>query len=714
MKFVTSTIFCLASLPLLAQDVYEKNEAAMKAASEIVAPSIVKIETAGGREMATGGGVGRPRPGMVMPGGAGVRKGLGPTTGLVVDADGWVITSAFNFANNPSDVFVTAPGQPRLVAKVIATDTTRMLTLLKVEAKGLAVPKAFGKSEIQIGQWCLALGRTLAPEMTDPPSTSVGIISALNRMRGTVMQCDAKVSPVNYGGPLVAIDGRVLGVLVPASPRGEGEVSGVEWYDSGIGFAVPLEDIFKVLPRMKEGRDLRKGLLGIAPKTQDLYLEEPIIGTVSAESAAEKAGIKAGDKIVKIDGKPLVNFFGVQTILGPKYEGDVIDVVVLRNGKELSFDKLKLTGNVAAFNPGFLGILPMRDDADPGVEVRFVYVDSPAEKAGLKAGDRIMKAMVKVAADEKGPPVPVLRNRNQLLSFINSLPSGVEVVLDVRKAGTDKTEKKTVKLAAVTETLPDVLPMPATKAKANAATPEEKKDDAKEEKKDEKKDDAKDEKKDDDKDAPKKEIETGLLKRKNATLGREYWLYVPKNYKPNVSYGVIVWLHNVGKSSKDAEEMVKIWAGYLEEHNFLMMGPRSTAVEGWLPSETEGVISDLKDVIAAFTVDRARVVTHGEGVGGQMAAYLGFNAREHVRAVAMSGAALGTAPKDNLPGSRLAFFVIAGDKHPDFKLIEAAKPALAEKRFPTLWRPVKDLGKEYMNQKTLSEMCVWLDSLDRI
>src|SRR5438045_3720475 len=82
----------------------------------------------------------------------------------------------------------------------------------------------------------LALGRTWA-SADAPPSVSVGIISALDRIWGKAVQTDAKVSPVNYGGPLVDVQGRVQGILVPASPRGQDETAGHEWYDSGIGFA---------------------------------------------------------------------------------------------------------------------------------------------------------------------------------------------------------------------------------------------------------------------------------------------------------------------------------------------------------------------------------------------------------------------------------------------------------------------------------------------
>ena len=103
-------------------------------------------------------------------------------------------------------------------------------------------------------------------------AVSIGIISALSRVWGKAIQTDAKISPINYGGPIIDIQGRVQGILIPASPRGEDETAGFEWYDSGIGFAIPMEDILAVLPRLKKGKDLHKGILGIAMKNpQDIY-----------------------------------------------------------------------------------------------------------------------------------------------------------------------------------------------------------------------------------------------------------------------------------------------------------------------------------------------------------------------------------------------------------------------------------------------------------
>src|SRR5579862_4766914 len=124
-----------AAFPALAHDIGDLEEQAIKAAVARVAPSIVLIETSGGTEIISAG-----------PRGAQVRKGVGPTTGLVVSADGYVISSTFNFANKPTAIFVTVPGhKERYVAKTVANDQTRMLTLLKIEANGLVVPTAATK-----------------------------------------------------------------------------------------------------------------------------------------------------------------------------------------------------------------------------------------------------------------------------------------------------------------------------------------------------------------------------------------------------------------------------------------------------------------------------------------------------------------------------------------------------------------------------------------
>jgi S1-C subfamily serine protease len=689
--------------------VNEATEKAMKAASATVAPSVVKIETAGGAEV-----VGKKGPQQ-----AGVRKGTGPTTGLIVSPDGYIITSAFNFVNKPTDIFVTIPGRPRLVAKVVSNDQTRMLTLLKVDAQNLPVPTPFPKQDIQIGLWALALGRTSDPETDHPPSMSIGIISATNRIWGKAVQTDAKTSPVNYGGPLVAIDGRVYGITVPASNRAEGETAGVDVYDSGIGFAVPLEDVFAVLPRLKQGKDLRRGLLGIVPQGTDSYNAAAVVGSVQPDSAAARAGVKTGDTILAINGKKVPNFSTVQHVLGPMYEGDEVAVKVKRDDKELEFKGVKLMGTATAFVSAYLGLLPMRDDPGPGVEIRYVYPKSPADTAGLKAGDRVMKL-----APSTVPTLLPVQNRDGLMAAMQKLTPGTEIKLEVKRKDGDKVETITTKVIALPNDLPEKLPVPSSKGKAGeGVTP--KKDgkdpfpfpmEAPEEEPgtcgQDKKDDGPFKSPKDDKTA--KKVETGFMRRVNEALGREYWVYVPDNYDPKKSYGVIVWFHDIAGRGKDGEDMKATFRVACEDLNFILVGPKSGNATGWLPSETELVMQDVKSVMSLYTIDRTRVVAHGLGNGGQMAFYVGFNARDTFRGVASLGAVLGTNPKETIATQPLSFFIAAGDKDPLLKEIVENKDLLIEKRFPVIFHEMKESGKEYCDQATFTDMLLWLDSLDRV
>lgn len=718
-------VLVLATPGAFAADVNEATEKAMKAASAKVAPTVVKIETAGGAEIAGGPAPkkgGPPAPG----GGPSVRKGTGPTTGLIVDAEGYVVTSAFNFANRPTDIFVTIPGRTqRLVAKVVASDETRMLTLLKVDAKGLPVPDVFPKKDIDVGQWSIVLGRTSDPDTDHPPSMTVGIVSATNRIWGKAIQTDAKTSPVNYGGPLIAIDGRVYGVVVPASSRAEGETAGVDVYDGGIGFAVPLEDIMRTLPRMKQGQTLRRGMLGINPQSPDTYGGQVVIGAIQPDSAAARAGLQVGDKILEIDGHKVPHFSALQHVMGPKYDGDEVGLKVERGGKEQEFKGIKLLGVATAYVNAYLGLLPMRDDPGPGVEVRYVYPKSPADAAGIKVGDRVTK--IGPATPAMAPLAPI-QNRAALIAALQRFTPNTEIKIEIKRKEGDKVETVTAKLIPTPADLPEKLPLPSSAGKALEGQPKPKDklpkdpfgmeapedeplDCGQEPKKDEPK---KDEPK---KDEPKKDqpkVETGFMKRTNQGLGREYWVFVPDNYDRNKSYGVIVWFHNAGEGGKDGEKMARTFRDVCEDHNFIMVGPKSGNNDGWLPSETELVMQDVKAVLGEYTVDKTRVVAHGVGNGGQMAFYVAFNARDVFRGVGTVGAVLGTNPKDNVANQPLSFFISGGDKDPLIKDIKESRDLLLEKRFPVVFREMKESGKEYFDAGTFADFIAWLDSLDRV
>lgn len=668
-------------------------ESTIKAAARKVAPSVVMIETSGGTDIVTSGTRGGP-------GGLMLRKGIGPTSGLVASADGYIISSAFNFVNKPTAITISVPGQKeRYVAKMVATDQTRMLTLLKIDARGLPVPAPSPKKEFRIGQTSIALGRTLAGSVDLPPSVSVGILSALNRIWGKAIQTDAKISPTNYGGPLVDLEGRVQAVLVPASPQDEGEAAGVVWYDSGIGFGIPLEDVNAVLPRLKQGKDLKKGLLGVNMKGTDQYAIAPVIDSVAPGSAAEKAGIKAGDTIIAIDDKPVASQAQLRHQLGLRYEGDAVTVKVKRDDKEKVFPGVVLSSQVAAYRQAFLGILPLRDDAPPGVEIRYVYPKSPAEAAGLKEGDRILKI------GQGSDPLRPIGGRDQLLTLFETAVPGMEIKIEVKRKAGDKTETVTAKLIEAPESVPERLPEVSSAKKAKPAQPAAKKED---EKKEAKKDE---EKKEDD----EKKDETGLLKRTTAAADHGYYVYVPNNYDPNVAHALVLWLHPTNKNKeKDIDNLTFFWSSYCEDNHVIMLCPISDNANGWTPSEGEFISEAVKAVLGAYTIDSKRVVVHGMGVGGQMAFYLGFQSRALVRGVATTGAALTSNPKEKLGNQPLAFFLVAGGKDPLKEAIQDSKSKLSDFKYAVIYKEIANMGHEYLNLETLDELVRWIDSLDRI
>ena len=323
----------------------DAEEQAFREVAVRVATSLVRIDTVGGLDI-----VGK------------VLTGTASTTGVVIGADGYIVSSAFNFISKPSTVLVTLPDNRRFPARIIATDRLRMVTLLKISATDLTVPLIAPKDSLRVGQWALALGRTYDSPL---PSVSVGIVSALDRVWGKAIQTDAKVSPVNYGGALVDVAGRATGLLVPLSPQGNSETAGVEWYDSGIGFAVPFEDIISVLPRLKEGTDLRPGLTGVTIKAGDLYAEQPKIDRVRFDSPAWKAGFKPGDTIEKINGQPIVRVVQLLQELKSRLEGETVEITVRRED-ELITQQVTLVGELKPYELPFLGILPTRNEDQSG------------------------------------------------------------------------------------------------------------------------------------------------------------------------------------------------------------------------------------------------------------------------------------------------------------------------------------------------------------
>ena len=645
------SICLLGWAPVAAQDdavdLEGLEETAMQAAVATVAPSVVKIETIGGLE----------RVGQVL-------VGTGPTTGLVVSDDGYIVSSAFNFIQQPSSILVTLPGGQRAAAKIVARDHSRMLVLLKVTApQTLPVPQAVPRSEISVGQWAIAVGRTYDQPQ---PNLSVGVISATNRVWGKAIQTDAKISPANYGGPLVDIHGRVLGVLVPLSPQGQGgEVAGAEWYNSGIGFAVPLAEINERLETLKSGKDLHPGLLGVSLKPGDIYSLPAEVAASQPGSPAYKAGVRPGDTIVEIDGEKIIRQSQLRHALGARYAGDKVQLVLKRGDMRIEA-AAELIDKLDPYQHPFLGILPLRGAGEAGVAVRYVYPGSPAAEAGIMAGDRITAIGEAAVAD-----AAAARNA------VANLEPKTKVTLKVQRGG------QSLSIELLPTKLPTEIPGELPPAIAKELPP------------------------------PAEKPATGIVEIKLPEEKNECLALVPENYHPQAPHGLLVVLPPPGPVDRAALEAR--WKSVCEKHSLIVLAPMSAKADKWEPTEADFVRKTLDDAIAHYNIDPARVAVYGYQAGGAMALLVGFGNQDRVRAICAIDAAppTRTKPPENDPINRLAFFFGTAEKSASAAMQKAVIARLEASKFPVTQKALGEQPRE-LTADELAELARWLDTLDRI
>jgi serine protease Do len=360
-------------------DEFVRLEPVLRAALQKAAQFTVTVETFGGarRTLANditvdGQGPARPlrpqgrpqpsKPGLRTPG---FQQTQGRSTGIVVGEDGWILVSRFALNYDPTTILVeTADGETHH-AERMGEDTSRGIAMLKINASGLTPALPLSPDEARVGQWAFVVGRTFGAE---EPTVHFGIVSARGRQFGRALQVDAYTSPANYGGPVIDIEGKVLGVAVPLSPAGRN--AGVEWYDSGIGFAATLGDIADLLERMKQGEVLHRGWLGVSLEPTFLGPGAKLSGTPK-QGVAAAADLRKGDIILAIDGVPVKNGFHLQMLVSSRMGGDEIRV------------------------------LAKKKRAEEPVELRIVLADIPvAEREEDKAAE--LPASFSLPEDERG------------------------------------------------------------------------------------------------------------------------------------------------------------------------------------------------------------------------------------------------------------------------------------------------------------------------
>jgi serine protease Do len=374
------------------------------------------------------------------------QRGLG--TGFIIDKDGYILTNN-HVVEGADEITVTLTDKTIFTAKVIGRDSKTDLALIKINGAKNLLPLALGDSDkMEVGDWVLAIGNPFGFNNT----VTAGIISAKYRRNiGTssyedYIQTDASINEGNSGGPLINTNGEVIGIDSAIYSQSGGSV--------GIGFAIPINMAKDLLPQLKKGKIVR-GWLGVAvqaisPDLQNkLGLKDSkgaLVGDVTAGGPAAKAGLETGDVIVTFDGKGITDSNDLPMIVAGTPVGKNVKIEILRNGDkktlEVKVGELKDTEKTAAsssknakekmntelginageITPEIAAQLNLTQKS--GVVILEVDSGSPAEEAGLQAGD-----IVAEIDREK------IANMNQFNKKMSSYKTGDTILFLIKREG---------------------------------------------------------------------------------------------------------------------------------------------------------------------------------------------------------------------------------------------------------------------------------------
>lgn len=271
------------------------------------------------------------------------REQVGSGSGVIIREDGYIVTNN-HVIDGASKIEVTLNSNQTYPATLVGTDPATDVALLKIDASGLPVIPFGDSDKLRLGEWVIAIGSPYDLRST----ITAGIVSAKGRSMPnysgefkieSFIQTDAAVNPGNSGGALVDRAGNLVGINTAI-------ISQTGSY-TGYSFAVPSNIVKKIAYDLMDFGSVKRAVLGIVMQPIDDKIAEELklssrngvyINEVSKSSAAEKAGIKAGDVLVAIDSVKITGTSSVQEVVSRFSPGDTAVVTVLRDGKELDLE----------------------------------------------------------------------------------------------------------------------------------------------------------------------------------------------------------------------------------------------------------------------------------------------------------------------------------------------------------------------------------------
>ncbi len=330
---------------------------------------------------------------------------FGGGSGICISPDGLVVTNN-HVAGRSNNWTVRMPGGTRgksFKAKMLWKDPRGDIAFLQLDTKGEQVPyiELGDTDKVKVGEFSIALGTPFMTANEDSvPTVTFGVVSAIHRNFGgysDAIQTDAPVNPGNSGGPLINLEGKLLGI------NGQIRVRFPYRVNTGIGLAIPTNQIKRFIDAFKDVKDgsvvYHGQVNGLTLKKDDAATEGALVEQVASGSTAEKAGFKVNDLVVRVDGYKIFSHIRFHGVVGTYPEKSTVEVVVLRDNEEKKLSvKLDRVGagrgqNIRRPTPqaggAYLGLRFSTVPNTDGVAVDMVVPGGPSDKAGMKAGDVI-------------------------------------------------------------------------------------------------------------------------------------------------------------------------------------------------------------------------------------------------------------------------------------------------------------------------------------